>query len=81
MWLFLKPVTGSLCWNNDDQELLCYGQSWIRINSNQSNLLGVGTEVDEFNRFSIKSLATSFDNEGGDHRLVLTKMNRQMRPY
>ncbi len=76
-WTFLAPKAGWLLWVADEDRLLGFdGAAWVDAalhNVNPASLVGVNTTADPTNRLAIKSPASLFDEEAGDHRLKINK--------
>jgi hypothetical protein len=76
-WAFLAPKTGWLLWVADESRLISFdGAAWIdaAVHSvNPAPLVGVNATADAANRLAVKSPATLFDEETGDHRLKINK--------
>jgi hypothetical protein len=76
-WAFLTPQAGWLLWVADETRLLGFdGTAWIdaAVHSvNPATLVGVNTAADATNRFAVKSPASLFDEEAGDHRIKINK--------
>ncbi|RLP25218.1 DUF2793 domain-containing protein [Mesorhizobium sp. YM1C-6-2] len=76
-WAFLAPKAGWVVWVADEDRLLGFdGAAWIdaAVHSvNPAPLVGVNTAADPANRLAVKSPASLFDEEDGDHRLKINK--------
>lgn len=77
-WAYLTPQVGWRCYVQDLAELHIFdGVLWQAIggggNSDTLATLGINTSADSFNRLSVKSPATLFDNEGAGHQLKINK--------
>lgn len=76
-WAFLAPKAGWLLWAADEERLLAFdGAAWIdaAVHSvNPAPLVGVNTAAEATNRLAVKSPASLFDGEDGDHRLKINK--------
>ena len=76
-WAFLAPQAGWLLWVADESRLIGFdGAAWVdaAVHSvNPALLVGVNTTADAANRLAVKSPATLFDAETGDHRLKINK--------
>ena len=76
-WAFLAPKAGWLLWVADEDRLIGFdGTAWIdaAVHSvNPAPLVGVNTTADATNRLAVKSPASLFDAEAGDHRLKINK--------
>jgi hypothetical protein len=76
-WAFPTPKTGWLAWVSDENRLISYdGAAWIdaAVHSvNPAPLVGVNATADATNRLAVRSPATLFDEETGDHRLKINK--------
>jgi hypothetical protein len=76
-WAFLAPKAGWLLWIADEDRLLGFdGAAWIdaAVHSvNPAPLVGVNATADAANRLAVKSPASLFDEEAGDHRLKINK--------
>ena len=76
-WAFLIPRIGWLIWAADEARLLSFdGAAWIdaAVHSvNPALLVGVNATADATNRLAVKSPASLFDQESGDHRLKINK--------
>ncbi len=76
-WAFLTPRAGWLLWVEDENRLVVYdGADWIDGapgGVNPAPLVGVNRTADATNRLSVKSSASLFDEEGGNHRLKINK--------
>ena len=76
-WAFLAPKAGWLLWVADEDRLIGFdGAAWIdaAVHSvNPALLVGVNTTADATDRLSVKSPASLFDEEAGDHRLKINK--------
>ena len=76
-WAFLVPRIGWLVWVADEMRLLSFdGATWAdaAVHSiNPALLVGVNTTADATNRLAVKSPASLFDQESGDHRLKINK--------
>lgn len=76
-WAFFAPKAGWLLWVADETRLISFdGTTWIdaAVHSvNPAPLVGVNTTADTANRLAIKSPASLFDEETGDHRIKVNK--------
>lgn len=76
-WSYLMPRAGWLAWVVDEQLLLGFdGTGWVdaAVHSvNPTELVGVNATADTGNRLAVKSPATLFDQETGDHRMKINK--------
>lgn len=76
-WAFLAPKAGWLLWIADEDRLIGFdGAAWIdaAVHSvNPAPLVGVNAIADAANRLAVKSPASLFDEETGDHRLKINK--------
>ena len=76
-WAFLAPRIGWLVWVVDEMRLLSFdGAVWAdaAVHSiNPALLVGVNTTADTTDRLAVKSPASLFDQESGDHRLKINK--------
>lgn len=76
-WAFLAPKAGWLLWVADENRLLGFdGTAWVvaAIQSvNPVSLAGVNATADATNRLAVKTPASLFDEEAGDHRLKINK--------
>lgn len=76
-WAFFAPQAGWLAWVADEQRLIGFdGAAWAdaAVHSvNPAPLVGVNATADATNRLSLKSPASLFDHDGGDHRLKINK--------
>ncbi|MEQ1942181.1 DUF2793 domain-containing protein [Mesorhizobium sp. VNQ89] len=76
-WAFLAPKAGWMLWLEDDRDLLAFdGDDWgdaIADSLNPATLIGVNATADLTSRLTVKSPATLFDEEDGDHRLKINK--------
>lgn len=76
-WAFLAPKAGWLLWVADEDRLLGFdGTAWIdaAVHSvNPAPLVGVNATADATNRLVVKSPASLFDEEAGDHRIKINK--------
>lgn len=76
-WAFLAPNAGWLLWVVDETRLIGFdGTAWIdaAVHSvNPAPLVGVNVTADATNRLAVKSPASLFDEEAGDHRLKINK--------
>ena len=87
-WSFFAPRAGWRVWNRQEGALLVYdGEAWRALPSGDDlaqlqnvTFLGVNTEADAINRFSVKSDAVLISHDdvtpgSGDVRLALNKQN------
>ena len=76
-WAFFTASSGWLAWVADEDRLLCHnGAGFIdaAVHSvNPALLVGVNAIADATDRLSVKSPASLFDHEGGDHRMKVNK--------
>jgi len=76
-WAFLAPKAGWLLWIADEDRLLGFdGTTWVdaAVHSvNPTLLVGANAIADATNRLAVKSPASLFDEETGDHRLKINK--------
>lgn len=76
-WAFLAPKAGWLLWVADETRLLGFdGAEWIdaAVHSvNPAPMVGVNATADTVNRLAVKSPASLFDEETGDHRMKINK--------
>ncbi|MBL8577457.1 MAG: DUF2793 domain-containing protein [Mesorhizobium sp.] len=76
-WAFLAPKTGWMLWLEDEGNLLAFdGDEWrdaVAEGLNPASFIGVNATADLTSRFTVKSPATLFDEEAGDHRLKVNK--------
>ena len=76
-WAFSTPKSGWLVWVVDEDRLISFdGVAWIdaAVHSvNPAPMVGVNATADATNRLTVKSPATLFDEETGDHRLKINK--------
>lgn len=76
-WTFLAPKTGWLLWIADEDRLIGFdGAAWIdaAVHSvNPAPLVGVNATADSTSRLAVKSSASLFDQESGDHRIKINK--------
>ena len=76
-WAFIPPKAGWLLWVADESRLLGFdGAAWVdaAVHSvNPTPLIGANANADSTNRLVVKSPASLFDEETGDHRLKINK--------
>jgi len=76
-WAFLAPKAGWLAWIADENRLMGFdGTAWVDAalhSVNPAPLVGVNAVADATNRLAVKSPATLFDEEAGDHRVKVNK--------
>ena len=76
-WVFLAPRPGWLAFVADEARLVAFdGAAWIdaAVHSlNPAPRVGVNTTADDTNRLAVRSPASLFDQESGDHRLKVNK--------
>src|SRR5690606_37685299 len=76
-WAVLAPKAGWLVWVADEDRLLGFdGMAWMdaAVHSvNPAPLVGVNATADATNRLAVRSPASLFDEEAGDHRLKINK--------
>lgn len=76
-WAFLTPRPGWLAWVEDEERLIAFESAdWSDAavhTVNPTPLVGVNAVADTTNRLSVRSPATLFDEESGDHRLTINK--------
>ena len=76
-WAFFAASAGWLVWVGDESRLLCHdGAAFVdaAVHSvNPAPLVGVNSTADATDRLSVKSPASLFDHQGGDHRMKINK--------
>ncbi|MGH6760499.1 MAG: DUF2793 domain-containing protein [Phyllobacterium sp.] len=74
-WAFFSPQTGWQAWLADEKTHVVFdGNAWTEaFRVNPVPLLGIHAEATAQNRLTVKSNASLFDQETGDHRLVINK--------
>ena len=76
-WAYFAPKAGWLAWVADEERLIAFdGAGWTdaAVHSvNPAPLVGVNATADATNRLAIKSPASLFDQEAGDHRVKINK--------
>ncbi|MBX3583815.1 MAG: DUF2793 domain-containing protein [Rhizobiaceae bacterium] len=76
-WEFLTPNAGWVLWIGDEEHLVVHdGTEWRDIGSgglNPAAMVGVNAVADLTNRLSVRSPSVLFDEEDGDHRLMINK--------
>lgn len=76
-WAFLAPKAGWLLRILDEDRLISFdGAAWMDAAVHSVNpvpLVGVNTNADATNRLAVRSPASLFDQEAGDHRIKVNK--------
>lgn len=74
-WAFYAPQIGWVTYVADEAVLIAFdGSSWNPVSLTSSvNLLGINATADSYNRLSLRSNASLFDNVGGGHQHVINK--------
>lgn len=77
VWRIYTPQTGWLAWVEADNNFYVFdGESWeVPNQTSPPDRLGINATADAFNRLSLRSSASLFDNESGDHQLKINKAN------
>lgn len=74
VWEFLKPQTGWVCWNIEDEHIWIYeADVWKPLGISKVETFGINTSPDALNRLSVRSDASLFDTETGSHRLTINR--------
>jgi hypothetical protein len=75
-WQFFTPREGWLAWVDAvDAVQIFKGGTWRSAVTELQNMtrLGIGTMADATTRFAVNSAVSRFDQEGGNHRMVVNK--------
>lgn len=77
-WYFHAPQPGWLAWVEEETKLIVFdGAAWIEAGSSSSaedpDRLGINTSADDVNRFSLRSAASLFSNDGSGHQIKVNK--------
>ena len=76
-WAFLAPRAGWLAFVADETRLVAFdGAAWVDAAVHSVNpvpRVGVNASADDTNRLTVRSPASLFDQESGDHRMKVNK--------
>ena len=74
-WAVYPPQKGWLAWLEAESKLVAYdGASWIETGGQiASEIFGINTNADAYNRLSIRAAASLFSHEGAGHQLKINK--------